>query len=139
AYYGARLNETLSLNQPLHAEGKVGFHRGVSDSTTLIGFFHSDESMRNNDSQESATPENFVGAAIEGPSADGFYLYPTYGVDQEGARASGGRRSPTPPYMYPNGESRDCTLDYNPDADGGSGRITLTLNRQPAHRDRPPA
>src|SRR5262245_48150783 len=69
AYYGARLNETLSLNQPLHAEGKVGFHRGVSDSTTLIGFFHSDGSMRSNDSQNSATPENFVGAAIEGPSS----------------------------------------------------------------------
>src|SRR5438094_4625882 len=130
AYYGARLNETLSLNQPLHAEGKVGFHRGVSDSTTLIGFFHSDESMRNNDSQESATPENFVGAAIEGPSADGFYLYPTYGVDQEGARASGGRGSPTPPYIYPNGESRDWTLDYNPDGDGGTGSITVTLNGQ---------
>src|SRR5213594_2293059 len=88
AYYGGPLNETLTLNQPLHAEGKVGFMRGVSDSTTLIGFFHSDESMRSNNSQDSATPENFVGAAIEGPSAEGFYLYPTYGVDQEGVRAS---------------------------------------------------
>ena len=87
AYYGDQLNETLSLNQPLHAEGKVGFHRGVSDSTTLIGFFHSDDSMRSNNSQNSATPENFVGAAIEGPSAEGFYFYPTYGLDQEGVRA----------------------------------------------------
>src|SRR6266849_1402465 len=101
AYYGDQLNDTLSLNQPLHAEGKVGFHRGVSDSTTLIGFFHSDDSMRSNDSQNSATPENFVGAAIEGPSSEGFYFYPTYGVDQEGVRASGGRGTPTPPYIYP--------------------------------------
>src|SRR5436190_15426285 len=37
AYYGDRLNHILSLNQPLHADGKVGFLRGVSDSTTLIG------------------------------------------------------------------------------------------------------
>src|SRR2546426_11713203 len=71
AYYGARLTDILSLNQPLHAEGKVAFRRGVSDSTTLIGFFHSTNSMRSNNSQDSATPENFVGAAIEGPSADG--------------------------------------------------------------------
>src|SRR3989454_7255065 len=130
AYYGARLPETLSLNQPLHAEGKVGFHRGVSDSTTLIGFFHSDGSMRSNNSQDSATPENFVGRAIEGPSAEGFYLYPTYGLDQEGVRADGGRGTPTPPYIYPDGESRDWTLDYNPDGNGGTGSITVTLDGQ---------
>jgi len=130
AYYGARLNETLSLNQPLHAEGKVGFLRGVSDSTTLIGFFHSDDSIRSNNSQNSATPENFVGAAIEGPSAEGFYLYPTYGVDQEAVRASGGRGTPTPPYIYPDGESRHWTLDYHPDGNGGTGSITVTLDGQ---------
>jgi hypothetical protein len=141
AYYGARLNETLSLNQPLHAEGKVAFHRGVSDSTTLIGFFHSVDSMRSNNSQNSATPENFVGAAIEGPSAEGFYFYPTYGVDQEGVRASGGRGTPMPPPIYPNGESRLWTLDYHPDGNGGTGSIivaldgqAVTLNLDPAHK-----
>src|ERR1043166_6105924 len=130
AYYGDRLNDALSLDQALHAEGKVGFVRGVSDSTTLIGFFHSDDSMRSNDSQDSATPENFVGAAIEGPSAEGFYFYPTYGVDQEGVRASGGRGTPTPPYIYPDGESRDWTLDYHPDGNGGTGSIIVTLDGQ---------
>jgi hypothetical protein len=130
AYYGARLNEVLTLNQPLHAEGEVGFHRGVSDSTTLIGFFHSTDSMRNNNSQNSATPENFVGAAIEGPSAEGFYLYPTYGLDQEGVRASGARGSPTPPSIYPDGESRHWTLDYHPDGNGGTGSIIVTLDGQ---------
>jgi hypothetical protein len=130
AYYGARLTDTLSLNHPLHAEGKVAFRRGVSDSTTLIGFFHSDGSMRSNNSQESATPENFVGAAIEGPSAEGFYLYPTYGLDQESVRASGGRGTPTPPYIYPNGESRDWTLDYYPEGNGGNGSIVVTLDGQ---------
>jgi hypothetical protein len=130
AYYGGRLNETLSLNQPLHAEGKVGFRRGVSDSTTLIGFFHSADSMRSNNSQNSATPENFVGAAIEGPSAAGFYLYPTYGLDQEGVRAGGGRGTPTPPFIYPDGRSRHWTLDYHPDGNGGSGSIIVTLDGQ---------
>jgi hypothetical protein len=130
AYYGARLTETLSLNQPLHAEGKVGFRRGVSDSTTLIGFFHSEGSMRSNNSQDSATPENFVGAAIEGPSAEGFYLYPTYGLNQEGVRADGGRGTPTPPFIYPDGVSRHWTLDYHPDGNGGTGSIIVTLDGQ---------
>jgi hypothetical protein len=141
AYYGDPLNETLSLDQPLHAEGKIAFHRGVSDSTTLIGFFHSDDSMRSNNSQNSATPENFVGAAIEGPSAEGFYFYPTYGVNLEGERASGGRGTPTPPFIYPNGESRHWTLDYDPNGNGGLGSIALsldgqlvTLNLDPGHK-----
>jgi hypothetical protein len=130
AYYGARLTDTLSLNQPLHAEGKVAFRRGVSDSTTLIGFFHSTDSMRSNDSQNSATPENFVGAAVEGPSSEGFYLYPTYGLDQEGVRASGNRGTPTPPYIYPNGEPRHWALDYDPNGNGGTGSIIVTLDGQ---------
>jgi hypothetical protein len=130
AYYGARINDPLSLNHPLHAEGKVGFRRGVSDSTTLIGFFHSTGSMRSNNSQNSATPENFVGAAIEGPSAEGFYLYPTYGLDQEGERADGGRGTPTPPFIYPDGQSRHWGLDYHPDGNGGTGSITVTLSGQ---------
>jgi hypothetical protein len=142
AFYGGELVDALSLDDPLHAGGKVSFHRGVSDSTTLIGFFHSEGSVESNDSQNSATPENFVGAVIEGPSADGFYFYPTYGVDQEGVRASGGRGTPTPPYIYPDGESHDWTLDYNPNANGGLGSITVsldgqavTLNLDPGHKE----
>ena len=104
ACYGALLTDSLTLNQPLH--------------------------VRSNDSQNSATPENFVGAAIEGPSSEGFYFYPTYGLDQEGVRASGGRGTPMPPYIYPNGESRHWTLDYNPAGNGGTGSITVTLNGQ---------
>jgi hypothetical protein len=130
AYYGDSLQQTLSLEQPLHAEGKIAFRRGVSDSTTLIGFFHSDDSMRNNNAQNSATPENFVGVAVEGPSAEGFYFYPTYGVDQEGVRADGGRGTPTPPYIYPDGASRRWTLDYDPTASGGNGSIVVTLDGQ---------
>jgi len=130
AYYGDQLKDLLSLDQPLHAEGKVALHRGVSDSTTLIGFFHSQDSVRSSDSQISATPENFVGAAIEGPSADGFYFYPTYGVDQEGVRGSGGRGTPTPPPIYPNGESHLWTLDYDSAGNGGDGAVTVTLDGQ---------
>ncbi|HWB07348.1 MAG TPA: hypothetical protein VG796_30260 [Verrucomicrobiales bacterium] len=130
AYYGSRLGDTLNLTHPLHAEGKVAFRRGVSDSTTLIGFFHSTGSVRSNNAQDSATPENFVGAAIEGPSSEGFYLYPTYGLDQEGVRASGNRGTPTPPFIYPDGQSRHWSLDYQPDGNGGTGNITITLNGQ---------
>src|SRR5439155_10491621 len=52
------------------------------------------------------------------------------GVEQEGVRASGGRGTPRPPYIYPSGESQDWTLDYYPDGNGGTGSITVTLDGQ---------
>jgi len=141
AYYGDELDETLTLDQPLAASGKVSFQRGVSDSTTLIGFFHSTDSIRDSDSQVSATPENFVGAAIEGPSSQGFYFYPSYGVNQEGVRPSGGYGSPAPPSIYPNGESHDWSVAYDPTANNGLGEVTVALDGQtvslhldPGHR-----
>jgi hypothetical protein len=128
AFYGDPLQETLSLEVPLHAEGHVALDRAVSDSTTLIGFFHSQDSVRSSDNQNSAIPENFLGAAIEGPSSEGFYFYPAYGVDQEGVRADGGRGTPTPPPIYPDGQSHFWTLDYDPLGNDGAGLITVTLD-----------
>jgi hypothetical protein len=90
--------------------------------------------VKSSNSQESATPENFVGAAIEGPSAEGFYFYPVYGLDQEGEDSSG-RGTPTPPAIYPDGDSRHWTLDYDPLANEGRGRITLTLDGQAVSLD----
>ena len=50
---GDRL-DPLTLNQPLRASGTICLRRGVSDSTTLIGFFHATGSMRKSDAQRSA-------------------------------------------------------------------------------------
>src|SRR5262249_8211920 len=102
--------------------------RGVSDSTTLIGFFHSTDSIKSSDAQISGIPENFVGAVIEGPSSEGFFFYPAYGVDQEG-EASSGRGSPTPPHIYPNGNSHNWSFDYDPTA-SAFGRIVVMLDGQ---------
>lgn len=130
AFYGARLDQTLNLQQPLRAGGKVSFDRGVSDSTTLIGFFHHGDSVRNSDAQNSAIPEDFVGAAIEGPSAEGFFFYPAYGLDVEGIRYNGDRGD-HPPYIYPDGTDHDWTLDYDPAGGNGLGTIKLTLDGLP--------
>src|SRR5207249_618978 len=63
ACYGDRL-ETLTLDGPLRASGRVSLRRGVSDSTTLIGFFHSQDSMTSNPSQSSGFPKSFLGVAV---------------------------------------------------------------------------
>lgn len=123
AYYGDRLRP-LSLDRPLKASGKLALRRAVTDSTVLIGFFHSTESVRPSQAQSSGFPENFLGAAIEGPSREGFLFYPVYGVDQE-AQGGNGSQDPKCPRLYPDGSSHAWALDYSPE---GNGSITVTLD-----------
>ena len=126
AYYADRL-DNLSLAKPFKAEGKISLRRGVSDSTTLIGFFHSTRSIKVNDSQSSGIPDDFLGLAIEGPSRNGFFLYPLYRVngDAQGAAAGNDR-----PAILPDGKSHDWTLKYTPTSAFGRGRITVTLDQK---------
>jgi len=129
AFYGDRLAD-LTLDHPLKASGKVTFRRGVTDSTSMIGFFHADGTMRISAAQRSGFPENFLGGVIEGPSSQGFYFYPAYGTDREGETMDGSRSEPrgaTPPLLYPDAKIHDWTLDYSP-ALGTHGRITVSLD-----------
>ncbi len=124
ACYGDRL-ELLHLDRPLHASGKVALRRGVTDSTTLLGFYHSRDSMEVNPAQSSGWPRSFLGVAIEGPSREGFLFYPVYRLREgESRHGSGDDR----PHIYPNGQAHEWTLDYDPDAAGGQGRITVTFD-----------
>lgn len=134
AAYGDRL-AALTLDRPLHASGKVCLRRGVSDSTTLIGFYHSARSLWMNPSQQCATPKDFLGIAIEGPSGDGFYFYPVYRNHGDG---TGNAVKAHPPHIYPDGSAHDWTLEYDPAAANGNGRITVTLDAQVVHMNLAP-
>jgi len=132
AYYGDRLRP-LTLEKPLRASGKVCLRRGVSDSTTLLGFFHSTHSVAVSPSQASALPRCLLGIAIEGPSSEGFYFYPVYAL-REGEYGSLPNVS-SPPRIYPDGEAHEWTLEYTPEGAGGRGRITVTLDGKTATLD----
>ena len=119
----------------MRASGKVCLRRGVSDSTTLIGFYHSARSLEVNPSQQFGTPKSFLGAAVEGPSSEGFHFYPVY--RNEGGGASSGMGA-DPPRIYPDGKSHDWTLHYDPAAADGKGRITVTLDGHAASMDLSP-
>jgi hypothetical protein len=123
AHYGDRL-ETLSLAKPMRASGKVCLRRGVTDSTTLLGFYHAKDSLEVNPAQTSGWPRGFLGVAIEGPSREGFLFYPAYRVKGEGqGHATGATR----PRILPDGKPHDWSLVYDP---AGNGRITVTFDRQ---------
>jgi hypothetical protein len=137
AAYGDRL-AMLSLDKPLKASGKVALRRGVSDSTVLLGFYHSDDSLATSPSQSSGWPRSFLGVAVEGPSREGFFFYPAYRVRGDG---QGNANGPDRPHILPDGKSHDWTLAYDPAAADGRGRIvvtldgkTTTLDLSPGHR-----
>ena len=124
ATYGDRL-ESLNLQRPLRASGRVTLRRGVSDSTTLVGFYHSTHSVAVNPSQKHGTPQDFLGAAIEGPSSQGFYFYPVYRTHGDGTSRGMGSN---PPRIYPDGTSHPWTLEYDPAGADGAGQLTVTLD-----------
>jgi hypothetical protein len=141
-YYGDRL-ETLDLTKPIRASGRICLRRAASDSTTLIGFFHSKESATVRDEQKSSWPYPFVGAVVEGPSPEGFFLYPAHRLTQGEFSNS---RAENSPYIYPDGRSHAWTLEYTPgspgmlrvtlDGKGGEFKIDETLQRSGARFDR---
>ncbi|MBM4069935.1 MAG: hypothetical protein FJ271_13430 [Planctomycetes bacterium] len=132
ACYGDRL-EPLTLEKPLQASGKVCLRRGVTDSTVLLGFYHSKDSMEVTASQASGIPRSFLGVAVEGPSREGFLFYPIY---RSRGEEQGYSNSPDRPHILPDGKPHDWSLAYTPKGDGGT--ILVTLDRRSVAIDLPP-
>jgi hypothetical protein len=122
AAYGDRI-ANLTLDQPLKASGRVALRRAVSDSTVLIGFYNSKDSVQVNPSQSSGFPRSFLGVAVEGPSREGFLVYPAYRVGDGQGYANGNDR----PHILPDGKPHQWSFEYDPKA----GRMTVTLDRKP--------
>lgn len=133
ACYGDRVGP-LSPGEPLQASGKIVLRRGVSDSTTLFGFYHSQDSMRQNESQSNGLPESVLGIHIEGPSSEGFKFYPVLRTKAGDSNYANVRESPT---IHPDGKSHDWMLDYDPQAADGKGRIVVTLDGKTTVLDLP--
>lgn len=129
ASYGDRLH-SLSLDRPIRASGTIALRRGVTDSTTLLGFYHSTHSLATNPSQDSGLPEHFLGIAVEGPSREGFFVYPVYrssGSDQRHAQGS------NLPRIYPDGAVHRWSLDYIPPTSNTPATLTLLFDGERAN------
>jgi hypothetical protein len=119
AFYGDRL-EPLTIDSPLTASGKVCLKRGISDSTTLLGWFHAEDSLTAGDGSK-ALPRSFLGVMVEGPSSEGFLFGPAYRAGGEYAQWRG-------PVILPDGRPHRWSLRYDPSAADGRGRITVHLD-----------
>ena len=129
ASYADRIGP-LDLTRPIRASGRVSLLRAVSDSTSLLGFFSSTESLRvRTDGRETMTPPGFIGLAVEGPSREGFFVYPLYHLSGEKGYANGDDR----PRIYPDGRSHAWSLDFDPQSRAlratlGAASAVITLD-----------
>ena len=128
-FYGAP-TELLDLARPLRASGKVALRRAVSDSDTLIGFFHAEHSLHSGGSDRFSIPPDFLGVAVGGPSREGFFFAPACRM-----HASDPQTASRGPYIYPNGDSHDWSLEFIPGAAPGGGRINVRLGNHSASLD----
>lgn len=131
AFYGDRI-ESLDLSDSLRAAGRVSLRRGVSDSDTLIGFFHSKHSLESGGTDDFGAPPDFLGVRIGGPSRDGFFFAPMYRIHGREEKAAG--RGPT---ILPDGSSHDWSLMFEPSAADGSGEMTVKLDQEEARLTMP--
>jgi hypothetical protein len=124
AYYGDRL-ERVAIDKRMRARGRVAMRRGISDSTTLLGFFNSQNSVAVSDAPTMGFPVDFLGVAIEGPSREGFLLYPVYHFADGTMEYS---RGADVPHIMPNGDSHEWSLEYTPPTTARPGVLRAELD-----------
>jgi hypothetical protein len=118
AYYADRI-APCGLDRKLEAHGKVRLVTAGPDSDMSFGWFSSASK-----DTKSGDDRNFVGVHIGGPTRVGHYFSPVL------ATAKGSRRKvDAAPILVP-GKNYDWSLVYDPNANGGSGEVTVSLGRE---------
>jgi len=114
--YGDDSIGQLSMEDPLSASGKMKMTLGSPDSAAILGWYNS--------SGRGWPVQNCIGVVIEGPSSVGHYFRPFYGTSQQGEFQNAGDG----PVVPLGAAALDWGIDYDPDANGGNGAVTATLD-----------
>ena len=123
AYYATEVGP-LTLDQELHAEGRLAFAAAGSDSGVYMGWFNAAGKRNKSTPDHVEKPKSLLGLAIEGPSRIGHYFRPVYSASAEGAA----HVETTGPIIRPDGQPHRWSLHYDPAAAAGNGRIMVTLD-----------
>lgn len=133
AYYADEIGQ-LTMDDPISFSGQICFTRGGTDAGMRFGYFNSKNRQTKfevSQGGEAGEPTpNTMSMAIEGPTRIGYNLSPQL-CPAERSRASHGEG----PIFVPHGERHRFTFDYDPAANKGSGRITITVDGKPFHLD----
>jgi len=126
AYYADEIG-MLTLEDPLMFSGQIAFVAGGTDAGMAFGYFNSTNQMTEfklEQGGEAGAPlPNTLLVAIEGPTRIGYYF------SAQLCPADRARNSHSDgPIFVPDAQRHSFTCKYDPEDNGGSGRITLTLD-----------
>ncbi|MBX3412886.1 MAG: hypothetical protein KF708_09375 [Pirellulales bacterium] len=125
SYYGLPVGP-FSLDDELHAAGRLSLVAAASDSGVYLGWFDSTTKQANDTPEQEARQVNYLSLLIEGPSRVGHYVRPAYGLqDRTGRTADGDDGWPV---IRPDGRTHTWALSYHPDDETGGGTITAEFD-----------
>jgi hypothetical protein len=116
---------TLTMDTPISFSGTICFTEGMTDAAAYFGYFnrHNQLATFDRDHADAGFPmRNMMGFTIADSSAVGYYLNPIVSAaDREGAGTSCG-------VFTPDRRRRRFTFRYDPSANNGVGRVSVTLD-----------
>jgi hypothetical protein len=135
AYYADRVGP-FSLDDELHASGRIALRSAGSDSGVWLGFFSGDAKQKKKSSEYEQRQTDYLGILIEGPSRIGHYFRAGYSTSKGHGDAPMNEGTPNePPVIRPNGRVHDWSLHYDPNGAEARGRITVKFDESTHHLD----
>jgi hypothetical protein len=123
----------LTLDDPIEFAGQIAFTAGATDAGMFFGYFNVKDQMpefKLDQGGEAGAPlPNTMGMAIEGPTRIGYYLSAQVSPTRETSSHSDG------PVFVPTGDKHAFTFAYDPRANNGVGRVTITVDGKPYVHD----
>ncbi|QDT46563.1 hypothetical protein Pan258_05820 [Symmachiella dynata] len=124
SYYADDVGE-LTLDDPISFSGTICFADGMTDAAAYFGYFNRDDHMtefERDDPEADKLRTNRLGFYIADRTAVGYNLKPTVSTtDGQRAEADCG-------VFTPDRKQHRFTFDYDPHANEGVGRITVSLD-----------
>ena len=129
AYYADAV-PSLSLDDELHASGRVALLQAGSDSAICIGWFDAKSKRDKKTPEHEKRHRNSLSIMIEGPSRVGHYFRPGYSTSlgQGHAPTTDPSTGKERPIIAPDGKPHQWSLHYSPAGANGNGRITFSLD-----------
>ncbi len=124
SYYGDDVGE-LTLDDPISFSGTICFTDGMTDAAAYFGFFNRDNQQEKftAERQDAAFPmPNMMGIHIADLTAVGYYFAPLVSSSDRQAV------SESCEVFVPDRRRRHFSYVYDPQANGGTGRATVTLD-----------